>query len=329
QKENIVTLLTTFFDAIGTFVEHIQWFSDWLDAHPQVKEVFANLLKLAAVALPFILAMGLLTKTFGKLNKIFSAALGPVARGIQGTSRVVRQTGSGIREGLRGDGFGDARDRQSRAYRNRRTQLRGGDVRGPIARLRDGITGRDSGADRLRQQMRQTEDSIRETEDAIRSLQREIRDTNAVSIRQLVDRFAGSSGGGGGGSLQGAARNANQAITNTTSETRQLNQQSLNSVRREYSDLENKVKDLVQKIKDSVRETKDLNDLKLTSFKMTVDSAENSVNDLEDKLKNTAVSVGELNRRKLGMLQGEFDKSTSDAEKFREKVEAARKRVSA
>src|SRR5690606_5356571 len=252
QKENIVTLLTTFFDAIGTFVEHIQWFSDWLDAHPQVKEVFANLLKLAAVALPFILAMGLLTKTFAKLNKIFSAALGPVARGIQGTSRVVRQTGSGIREGLRGDGFGDARDRQSRAYRNRRTQLRGGDVRGPIARLRDGITGRDSGADRLRQQMRQTEDSIRETEDAIRSLQREIRDTNAVSIRQLVDRFAGSSGGGAGGSLQGAARNANQAITNTTSETRQLNQQSLNSVRREYSDLENKVKDLVQKIKDSV-----------------------------------------------------------------------------
>src|SRR5690606_18092181 len=98
QKENVAKLLKTFFEALGTFVDQIQWFSDWLDAHPQVKEVFAELLKMAAVALPFILAMGLLTKTFGKVNKILAAALGPLGTlfaGIQGASRVARQANAG------------------------------------------------------------------------------------------------------------------------------------------------------------------------------------------------------------------------------------------
>src|SRR5690606_21325603 len=98
----------------------------------------------------------LLTKTFGKVNKILAAALGPLGTlfaGIQGASRVARQANAGRQARRDGGSFRDG-------YRARRTELRDGDSRGPIARTRDRITGRDSNSDNLRRQMRQTEDSI-------------------------------------------------------------------------------------------------------------------------------------------------------------------------
>lgn len=321
QKGNIVTLLTTFFDAIGTFVEQIQWFSDWLNAHPQVKEVFANLLKMAAAALPFILALGLMTKTFGKVNKILAAALGPLGglfSGLQGATRVGRQVAAGRQSRREGGSFREG-------YRNRRTELREGDERGIGRRTRDRITGRDSNSDDLRRQMRQTEDSIRQTEDGIRDLQRSIRDVNSTSIRQLVDRFAGSSGNG---SLDGAAQNARDEITGINSQVGELNRSSLSTVNGQVGELQNKARDLLQELRNINSEVDKLNKQSLTSFKTTVDSAEGSVNDLDDRLKNAGVSVGNLNRRKLDSLREELSSTTSAANRLEDKVQDAARAVS-
>lgn len=315
QKGNIVKLLTTFFDAIGTFVEQIQWFSDWLEAHPQVKEVFADLLKMAAVAAPFILAIGLLTKTFGLVNKVFAAALKPfggLARGARGATRGVRQAASGVQSRRSGGSFREG-------YRDRRTALRGGDTRGPVRRAGDRITGRDSGRPLLLRQIRDTEDAIRETEDGIRGLQRQIRDVNAVSVRQLVDQFAGS----GNGSLQGAATNAGSQVNNVTTQTNQLNRADLNAVKQQFAEVEAKAKDLVQKIKDAAKEVGDLNGKNLTSLKVQFDGTQGTADDLKNATTDASSSVGALNRRKLEDLQEQFGQSTTAADRFRDKVQDA------
>jgi hypothetical protein len=316
QKDNVVTLLKTSLGALSTFIEQIQWFSDWLNAHPEVKEVFANLLKMAAVALPFILAIGLLTKTFGMMNKVFSSALTPfkaAGRGVRAATRGTRQVGAGVRSARNGDGF-------RQGYRDRRTALRDGDVRGPVARVRDRITGRDSGRNQLQQQIRDTEDAIRQAEDGMRDLQRQIREANSTSIRQLVDQFAGTAGSG---SLQGAANNAGGQVNNVTNQTQQLNRQSLSQVLQQYGDLENKVRDLVQKVKDAAQSVKSLDGEKLTSLKVTVDGAEGAVQDLKNSIDNAGVATGSLNRRKLEELREEFRKSTNSADSFRDKVHEA------
>jgi hypothetical protein len=316
QKDNVSTLLKTFFSALGTFVDQIQWFSDWLNAHPQVKEVFANLLKMAAAALPFILAMGLLTKTFGKVNKILAASVTPFAKafeGARGAARTGRQVRAGLQARSEGGSFRDG-------YRERRTELRGGDSRGPLARTRDRATGRNSNLDGLRGQIRDTEDAIRQTEDSITDLQRQIREVNSVSIRQLVDRFAGSSGNG---SLQGAATNAGNQVNTVTTQVNQLNRADLNTVRQQLTDVENKARDLAQKIKDVSREASELNGKSLTSLKVQFDSTQGTADDLKNATTDASSTVGTLNRRKLEDLQEQFRQSTGTADSFKDKVQEA------
>lgn len=320
QKGNIVTLLTTAFEAVGTFVEQIQWFSDWLNAHPQVKEVFANLLKMAVVALPFILAMGLLTKTFGKVNKILSAALGPLAglfKGLQGATRVGRQVRAGMQSRRDGNGF-------LSGYRERRTELRSGDARGPIARTRDRVTGRDSNLDNLRGQIRDTEDAIRQAEGGIVDLQRQIRDVNSTSIRQLVDRFAGS----GNGSLHGAAQGAGGQVTNVINNVGDLNRQSLSAIGGQFADVEAKARDLAQKIRDALDSAGDLNGQSLTSLKVSLDGTSGAVDDLKNTVTDTSSTVGGLNRRKLDDLREQLSNTTSSADKTENKAQDVRRAVS-
>ncbi|MFE8916881.1 hypothetical protein [Streptomyces globisporus] len=314
QKENVVKLLETFFSTLSTFTEQIQWFSDWLDAHPQVKDVFANLLKVAAVALPFILAMGLMTKVLGKTAKIMGAGLSPLAsagRGARGGGRTALQVRDGLRSRREGGSF-------RQGYQDSRSQRRDGDVRGPVARMRGRITGRDSGADGLRNQMRETEDAISETEAAIRRLQREVRNVNSVSVRQLVDQFAGS----GNGSLQGAASSTGSRVNNVTTQVNQLNRASLGTVGGEVNSLQEKSKSLNKALKKSVELATELNGKNFNGLKLAVDSAHGTVTDLKNKIDDTASSVGSLNRRKLDNLQDEFKQGTSAARSFQDRIQA-------
>jgi len=391
QKDNVISLIKTSLSALKTFVEQIQWFSDWLNAHPHIKEVFANLLKMAAVALPFIIAIGLVTKVFGKVAKIFGSAMAPIrgaARAVQGGSRVARQNIAGneaerntrrrleeeqrarrAQTGNRGtlrqriresrDIDRQVREAGNQAYRDRRTQLRGGDTRGPGARLRDRVTGRDSGASRLRTSMRDTEDAIRETEDAIRQLQRQIRDTNSINVNELVNRFAGR----GNNTLQGAANNAGSQVNNVTTQVGELNRAGLGTIGGEVNNLEEKVKNLKQQVENTVKEfgnlndknltslkvsvdsahgtvgdlkdkldnailaVKDLDKKNLTSFKVSVDSAHGAVGDLKDKVDNTALAVSALNRKKLESLSEQFHKAMNAADDLKDKIKETIKQV--
>jgi hypothetical protein len=320
QKDNVSTLLKTFFESIGIFVDQIQWFSDWLNAHPQVKEVFANLLKMAAAALPFIIAMGLLTKTFGKVNKILAAALSPLAgmfKGMQGAVRTGRQVRAGVQSRREGGSFREG-------YRDRRTELRDGDTRGPLARTRDRATGRNSNLDNLRGQVRDTEDAIRQTEESITDLQRQIREVNSVSIRQLVDRFAGSSGNG---SLQGAANNAGNQVNTVRTQVGELNRAGLGTLSGEVEGLREKVRNLLQEVRNTNSSVGSLNDKKLTSLKVTVDTTEGVVSDLKNKVDNTSLSVGDLNGKSLGRLRDQIRDTIKTASDLESKIKDVRGRV--
>ncbi|MGC9439255.1 transglycosylase SLT domain-containing protein [Streptomyces sp. WG5] len=333
QKDNVIWLIKTSLEALGTFVEQIKWLSDWLEEHPEIKETFASLLKMAVMAAPFILALGLLTKTLGKVNRIMAAALSPlgaVFKGLRGATRGVRQVGSSVREGTRrgawgrsGD-VGDVRDRMSQRYRDRRTELRGGDVRGPIARLRDRFTGDDSGRNQLQRQIRDTEDAIRETEESMRDLQRQIRDVNSTSIRQLVDQFAGS----GNGSLQGSAQTARTQVNQVIPQVNQLSRQSLSALAGEFSSVIDKAKDLTSKVNQSGEAVVNLNGKKLVELKITVDGAHGSVTDFKNKIDDTSSAVGALNRRKLDALRNEHATAGESADQLKAKVDAARRAVS-
>jgi hypothetical protein len=316
QKGNVIKLLQTSFEALGTFIEQIQSFSDWLDQHPEIKDGLAEMVKLAVAIAPYVLAIGLGTKLLGKFNKILSASMGPfvaLGKGARAATRGVRQTAAGVRSARNGDGF-------RQGYRDRRTELRGGDTRGPLARTRDRITGEDSGRSQLTRQIRETEDAIRASEEELRRLQRQIRDTNSVSIRQQIDQWAGT----GNGNLQGAAQSAGGQIQNTTNQINQVNRQGLGQVSGEFSGLTDKVKDLNDKIGKSSSELTDLNGKKLTSLKVEIDGTHGTVTDLKNEVQNTSSAVGALSRRKLDTLRTEFNKSTSDANKFKEKVDDAR-----
>ncbi|MEU5166790.1 hypothetical protein [Streptomyces mutomycini] len=356
QKDNIVALISTSIEGLSVFVEQIQKLSDWLAEHPEIRDAFASILKIAAVALPFIIAMGLATKVLGKFGKIFnSGVITPAAaagRGVRGATRLARQgiAGNEVENATRSrlEAERDARraqsgnrgtlrermrenrsiNRQSRqagnqAYRDRRTQLRDGDTRGPMTRLGNRITGRDSGSNQLRTQMRETEDAISETEEAIRSLQRQIRDVNGTSVRQLVDRFAGT----GNGTLQGAANTAGTQVNNVTTQVGQLNRAGLGTVGGEVNGLRNKAEELHKQIEKSKTSMGELNGKNLNGLKLAVDSAHGTVGDLKDKVENTALEVSALNRKELGKLSGEFRSSTSSADSLQDKIKATIKSV--
>ncbi|MFD5069138.1 transglycosylase SLT domain-containing protein [Streptomyces sp. NPDC058369] len=314
QKGNAVALMQTLFEALGTFVKQIQKVSDWLEAHPEIKEAFTKVVKLAAAVAPFILAIGLATKVFGKVTKMFSSALTPLKgmfKGLRGSTRAVRQVRAGMQSRREGGSFREG-------YRNRRTELRGGDNRGPIARTRDRITGRDSGVNQIRNQMRDTENAINDTEEAIRRLQREIRDVNSVSIRQLVDQFEGHDNN----SLTQASRNTVTQVNNVRTQVGELNRSSLSSLDREVNNLGEKFKDLESKVKSVIETVGDLNKKNLNSLKVSVDSATGTVDDLQDKIKNTTLDVGDLNKKSLSGLIDEFHKSTDACDKLHDKVKA-------
>lgn len=314
QKENALALTQTALEALGTFIGQVQKFSDWLEAHPKIKDAFASILKVGAAVLPFVIAIGLATKVLGKLAKMFAPILGlgkGLFNAVRGSTRGVRQVAAGVQSRRAGGSYREG-------YQNRRTDLRGGDTRGPVARTRDRITGRDSGASQLRQSIRDTEDAISDTEAAIRRLQGEIREVNSVSIRQLVDQFQGQTNN----SLTQAAQNSQTQINNTTTQVGQLNRSGLSSVTREFTNLKDQVELAEKAVKNAIQEVGNLNGKNLNSLKLSVTSATGTVDDLQDKIKNTAVDVSNLNRKKLGSLSGEFHSSRDACDTLYDKIRA-------
>ncbi|QUI30685.1 transglycosylase SLT domain-containing protein [Streptomyces alfalfae] len=143
--------------AFATEVKRITgWIKDimgFLEDHPAIKEAVLELAKIAVVAAPLLIGLGLLSKTVGKLVKIAgggldlakgaakgtASAAGGAARGARGTYRYGRQVASGTRSAARGDGFLSGYDSQRDRYARRDTDRARGRQRYANASRENGV----------------------------------------------------------------------------------------------------------------------------------------------------------------------------------------------
>jgi SLT domain-containing protein len=307
-------------DLLMTFAEEIKritgWFKDaanFLQDHPAIKDAILQIAKIAVVVAPLLIGFGILSKTIGKLTKIMGIGLSP-ARGafnaVRGSTRVVRQGLAGTRSWADGGSFREG-------YRDRRTTLRGGDDRGPVARARDRVTGRNSQGDRIRSDMDRVAAQIREAEDRTADLRDRLREVAGMDVDRLAHQLASS----GNNSVAGAARDAQQQVHQIqTQGFDPLNRVSLSNVRQQITDTKQDVDKLTAELKNAQTEVTQLDGKKLVQLKVTVDGAHGTVTDLKNKVDDTAHSVVVLNGKKLDALKGEFNHVHAAAEKGYTKV---------
>ncbi|MGW4446447.1 transglycosylase SLT domain-containing protein [Streptomyces sp. NPDC004682] len=317
---NVSAFLGKFMDGVSRFLDTIDGIAGWFKEHPvfiQLGESIANfLLKWG----PLIVGVGLLSKLIGKLLKVGSAALGParaVGRGVlnayDGVKNVrsQRQARNAAVAQARSNGASrkDARRAGRQAYRDQRTRNRGGDDRSAGRRTLDAVFGR-QGEDTSAQQrnIRELEDQINQAQREAARLRDELRDVNHETMRQIADAL----GGNGTNSVQGAARQANQALGATHQAAGQINDVRLNQIDGELVKVKEKADSLIKGFKAASAEARTLNERKLGSLRaQQVETTTKRAGELEKAVKGAEKAVQALNGRSLASLRGHFTETTT------------------
>ncbi|QKW48870.1 CHAP domain-containing protein [Streptomyces buecherae] len=276
-------VLGEFFDVLGTFTGWIKSTTNYLNEHPALQELVLKVIKIIAVATPFLVGFGLLSKLFGKLGKIMAPMLG-VARGFvsgfKGAGRVGRQLSAGVRGAGTERGFFGS-------WKDRRTELRGGDSRSLAQRGLDRLRGRDSRSEDVRLNVGQAEQSLRQLEEKIRALKQELRSVNGVSIDPAMNAL----GGVGGRSLAAAAQDAQNRIRQAAAGLRDLDGRTTGNARGQ------------------------------------VESLGKKATSTEGRIKAASSAMTALNKRPLKALRQEFDWTTPKAKEVRRAIQEGVERM--
>jgi SLT domain-containing protein len=346
---DVKKFLGSFLDSVSRFVKMIDQVVGWVKSSGLDKLAIAvgNFLVQWG---PMILAVGLLSKLFGKLLKIGGAALGPlraVGRGVVGTYDAVR--GSRQRAANATDRW-DARDAARREVRensdsaSRRVRRTAGRTARQDARD-SGMSRRD--ARRVGRQARNdagmTRGSVRRSaRQAGRQAYRDTRtgqnggDTRGAG-RRVVDRVFGSRGADTSGdqrqirALEDEIEKAQRKMSELRDELRDVN----NSTMRQIADAlggngRNSVQGAANQANQSLGNTHQaagrLNDVHLTQVEQELTKVKEKADHLTKAFKDAGTEAKNLNDRKLGSLRaqqvetttkrvGELEKATKDAEK--------------
>jgi hypothetical protein len=307
-------LLEEFFEVLGTFTGWLRSTAEFLQAHPGLRDAVLQAAKIAALAVPFLVGFGLLTKTFGKFNRLLSAALTPLSgliSGVRGASRFTRQVAAGVQNRRDGGSFRDG-------YRNRRTELRGGDDRGPVRRGLDGFTGRNSQVDRIQAQMRDLERQIQEADERSEELRRTLREVNDTNLRDLVNQLAGSSST----SVQGSASQAQTSVRQIATQGLDVvNRTRLSQVEGELEQVREKADAVARSVKAAGDQVKGLNDRRLGSLRsQQLDTTERRARALERAVRDVDGQVRQLDGRRLAGLRNEFIQLSPKVSDARSKI---------
>ncbi|WP_259454010.1 hypothetical protein [Streptomyces ginkgonis] len=308
--------LTTFFEVLSTFTDWIRNTVAWLNDHPGFRDAVLQFAKIAALATPFLLGFGLLTKLVGKFGKLLGAALAPVSgliSGAVGAGRVLSQVRAGASSRRNGGSFLDG-------YRDRRTQLRGGDDRGPLRRTADRMTGRNSQTDRINREMRDLERQIREADRRTGTLRRSLREVNSTSLAQVTSQLSGPSR-----SIRSGADQARGSVRQIDSQgLKPLNRASLSAVQRQLSDLRQRSEAAGRSLRDTGRDVSQLNNKRLGSLRsQQIDTTERRVSALARSVRSAGDDMGRLNRRSLAALRNEFSQLSTRVTDARRKTSDA------
>ncbi|MFJ2244852.1 transglycosylase SLT domain-containing protein [Streptomyces sp. NPDC087862] len=291
-------LLTEFFEVVTKFVSWIRKTVDFLDAHPELRKFILETAKMAAMAAPFVLALGLATKTLGKLGKLLSPVLGLArgfASGLSGANNVLRQVKAGVQGAGTRRGFWGS-------YKDRRTELRGGDSRNMAQRGWDRFRGVDSRSNEVRIQTGQAEQSLRNLDEKIKALKRELRGVNQISIEPAMHALGGTAGQ----SLAASARDAQQHISQAASAMRELNERGTGGVRQEVESLRKKSQKLETQVKDAAQAVTRLNDRPLKALRQEFDWSTPKAKELRRALQECIERMTTLNGKPLKSLRDKF-----------------------
>ncbi|MER5441123.1 transglycosylase SLT domain-containing protein [Streptomyces sp. NPDC002790] len=291
-------LLTEFFQVLTKFVQWIRSTVDFLAARPELRNFVLKVAKMAAMAAPFILGLGLLTKTFGKLGKLLSPALG-LARGfvsgLAGAGKVLGQIKAGRQSRQNGGTF-------RQGYRERRTELRGGDNRSMGRRTWDRFRGQNSRTEEVRIQTGHAEQSLRTLDEKIRGLKQELRGVNNISLDPAMNAL----GGRAGQSLASAARDASTRIQQATNNMRELNERTTGGVRQQVGLLSQKTETAEHKVKDASAAVKKLNGRGLKALRQEFDWTKPKVTAVRTAVQQVIDRMTKLNGKPLKALRDRF-----------------------
>ncbi|MFF9481391.1 transglycosylase SLT domain-containing protein [Streptomyces sp. NPDC014733] len=315
--------LKAFFDVISELTSWAQETVDFVRQHPAIKDALLIFAKIAAVAAPLLIGMGVLTKTVGKLTKLAGSGLRPAAagaRGARGGVRAGRQFFAGTRSWAEGGTFREG-------YRAKRTELRGGDERGPVRRATDRVRGRNSQVEQIQVQTGEAERALRQSEQRTQALRDALQQVNRTSLDGIVNQLAGSAGGR---SVSAAASSAQREVRSViTQGTTPLNNEGLGRLQGEFRQTGTTAEGLKGKVSSAAREVSQLNDRKLVSLRLQFDTTEGTVQDLKDKVQNAALAVSSLNKKTTGALKGQFSSLRDEVSSTKRSVDSASGRVSA
>ncbi|MER6912234.1 transglycosylase SLT domain-containing protein [Streptomyces sp. NPDC000594] len=313
--------LEGFFEVLATFTGWLKETVGFLDEHPGLRDFLIRTAQIAAVAIPFLIGFGLLAKLFGKLGRIMAPSLG-LARGfvagMAGIGKVGRQLGAGVRGAGTERGFWGS-------WKDKRTELRGGDDRSMPRRGFDRLRGRDVRADQI---TREIDDLRRQLEAADRrsdELRESLREVDRTSVRQISAALGGS-----GQSVSSAADHARASVRQIiTQGTDPLDSASLARLHAQFRDTEQRAGGLEEATEAAGREVGRLDGRKLVALRVQVDTTEGTVQDLKNSLSTAGSAVSALNRKKTDQLQGEVTSVRGAVDQARDAVDTASRRVTA
>ncbi|GCD99864.1 CHAP domain-containing protein [Embleya hyalina] len=303
-KPTVVTLLENFFSGLEKAGAGLQWIADGLKAHPVLREMLGKFIQILAIAAPFIIAFGILTKVIGKTGKLLGSIGGAAAtagRGARGAGRFGTQVASGANRWSQGgsfrDGYTDRRDR----YRQRDQ-----DRANPGGR-----------------ELQRLQNELRDVDSRIGALRREMAAVNNVSLNDVINTLSGA----GGRSVGSAARNAEDMVRRVgTQGIRDLNGTSLNPTIRNLEGVRDKADAVERAVKAISAEVGQLNGRSLIGLRAEFSTTTSAADGLYEKIgqgtgaTSIAGRVGLLNGRTLSGIRSEFDQLTAAADRTYEKV---------
>ncbi|QLE71112.1 hypothetical protein FGW37_05400 [Streptomyces rectiverticillatus] len=309
-------LLEEFFSVLGTFTDWIRSTVDFLDEHPGLRDAVLEAAKIAAVAAPFLIAFGLLTKGVGKLAKLMNPAIGVVqgvAQGGRGLIRTSRQVLAGQRAQAGGGSFRDG-------YRSRRAELRGGDDRGLIRRGADRFMGRNSQQVRVQADTAELERQLREVNARIDALKASLREVNNVQLQDVSNAI----GSDAGRSIRAAARDAEGALRQVrTQGTDPLNRERLELVTQAVEGLKERAQAAERRIREAAAAVEALNGRTTGSVRQEFSYLSQKAETADSRARDVYNRITDLNQRPLKALRQEFDWTEPKVREVRRAIQEA------
>ncbi|GAA4104669.1 hypothetical protein GCM10022284_50560 [Streptomyces hundungensis] len=291
--------------AINLLITGFEKVQGFLNDHPAIKSLVAQVVKVAVVLGPLAIAAGLLTKTFGKIMKSVSPLVkvgGGLAKGARGAFRTTNQFLSGVQAG-RG-GFREA-------YRQRRADYHDGDDRSVARRGMDRVRGQDSRSTQLTVQTSEAEAALRQVDQKIQEIQNRIRNLNQERLTQIASEL----GGEGGTSVRGRASGADREIDQARLSVGELDRSPLTELGQRLVSLKEKAGTAESGIKQVRQAVNDLNDAKLGMVRQQFEYLKDKSDTSQRHIGAVSREIQEVNGRSLDQIRGRFGSGLTPAVK--------------